>query len=47
MTKDNKKNEDPFLKDLIGVRPIKKKNTLNKIIPKVDNKKIIKKFEIK
>ena len=47
MTKDSKKNEDPFLKDLIGVKPIKKKNTLNKIIPEVNTKKIIKKFEIK
>ena len=47
MTKDNKKNEDPFLKDLIGVKPLKKKHTLNKIIPKTGTKKIINKIEIK
>ena len=46
MTKDNKKNEDPFLKEIAGVKPIKKKNTLKKTIPKVDTKKIIKKFEL-
>ena len=44
MTKDSKKNEDPFLKDLIGVKPIKKKNTLNKIIPEVNTKKNNKKI---
>ena len=47
MTKDNKKNEDSFLKDLIGVKPLKKKHTLNKIIPKTGTKKTINKIEIK